>query len=246
MARNRKKKALYEVISKTRLKSSYGKALEQLRSGKAAEDEPIAARAGMKIAERVAGWPKRPKMAQFNAGRIELSMPYQLAIALLLGLVLLILVAFRLGQINQKAADSAIKMQEPPQEAVGQPTTTAPQMPAPVEKPALAATSAEKVEPATPKGNNRIVIQSWQSRAQLEPVKDYFAKVGIETEIRKIDNWWYLVTKDKYENPEKSGTDGYSAKQKIIKLGAKYKAPQGYGSFGPEPFHDAYGMKFDD
>ena len=245
MARNRKKKALYEVISKARFKSSYGKALERLQSGKAAEDEPIAARAGMEIAERAAGWPRRPKMAQFNAGRIEISMPYQLAIALLLGLVLLILVAFRLGQINQKAADSAIKMQEPPQEAVGRPIATAPQMPAPVEKPASVAASAEKVEPATPKGNNRIVIQTWQSRAQLEPVKDFFARVGIETEIRKIDNWWYLITKDKYENPERQGTDGYSAKQKIIELGAKYKAPPGRETFGPKPFDDAYGMKFD-
>ncbi len=57
---------------------------------------------------------------------------------------------------------------------------------------------------------------------------------------------YYLVTKEKYDNPERSGTDGSKAKQDIIKLGAAYKAPQGYGTFGPKPFHDAYGMRFDD
>jgi len=30
-----------------------------------------------------------------------------------------------------------------------------------------------------------------------------------------------------------------------VKIGADYKAPQGFGSFGTKPFHDAYGMKFD-
>jgi hypothetical protein len=80
----------------------------------------------------------------------------------------------------------------------------------------------------------------------LEPVKEHFAQFGIETEIKRIDEWYYLVTKDKYDNPQKPGTDGYLARQRIIELGAQYKAPPGYETFGKEPFHDAYGMKFDD
>jgi len=122
-----------------------------------------------------------------------------------------------------------------------------PQTPAPVERvaPAPAAVSAVKVEPVKQKGNNRIVIQTYQLRADLEPVKQFFAQFGIETEIIKINDWYYLVTKDKYENPEKPGTDGYLAKQKIIELGTKYKAPQGYETFGKKPFYDAYGMNFD-
>jgi len=80
----------------------------------------------------------------------------------------------------------------------------------------------------------------------LEPVKQYFASFGIETEIRQVGSWYYLVTKDKYENPERPGTEGYVAKERIIKLGANYKAPPGYESFGTQPFHDAYGMRFDD
>ena len=90
------------------------------------------------------------------------------------------------------------------------------------------------------------MIQTYQLRTHLEPVKQYFAQFGIETDIKKIGDWYYLVTKDKYENPEKSGTDGYFAKQKIIELGAEYKAPQGYETFGSKPFYDAYGQRFDD
>jgi hypothetical protein len=80
----------------------------------------------------------------------------------------------------------------------------------------------------------------------LEPAKQYFADKGIETEIRKSGDAYLLVTKEKYDNPERPGTDGYAAKQKIIELGAQYKAPQGFDQFGTKPFHDAYGMKFDD
>ena len=72
------------------------------------------------------------------------------------------------------------------------------------------------------------------------------SKKMTETEIKKVGDWYYLVTKHRYEKPDRAGTDGYLAKQEIIKLGAKYKAPAGYESFGREPFHDAYGKKFDD
>ena len=107
--------------------------------------------------------------------------------------------------------------------------------------------NGEKTELAESKGNNRIVIQEYQVRAHLEPVQQYFAQFGIETEIIPIDNQWFLVTKAKYEeNPKRPGTDGYLAKQKIIEFGAQYKAPQGYETFAPHFFKDAYGMKFDD
>jgi len=179
---------------------------------------------------------------QFNAGRIEISMPYQVAIALLLGIILLFLVVFRLGQITYLSSQEVIEpgvetpqtVQEGPAKVTAEPRQTT--VPA----------SGEKLEPLRTQGNNRIVIQTYQFRAQLEPAKQYFARFGIETEIRKIGDWYYLVTSNKYENPEKAGTDGYLAKQKIIELGAEYKAPQGYETFGTKPFHDAYGMRFDD
>ena len=237
MVRKRKKKALYEVISKAQSKPGGDKPLEQLHPGKSDKERPEGESA-TQIPERVAKWPKRPRIVQFNAGKIEISIPYQVAIALLLGVILLVLVAFRLGQrakseqgVTTSNVERAVKTGESSSKVPNLSTSE-------TKKPAAAAQK--------PKGNNRIVIQTYQLRTDLEPVKQYFAQFGIETDIKKIGDWYYLVTKDKYENPEKLGTDGYFAKQKIIELGAKYKAPQGYETFGSKPFHDAYGQRFDD
>ena len=249
MARNRRK-PLYEVIGKTFAKSGYGKTLEQPHPEKSGKDKPTAARSAIRVSERPAQWPRRPKIVQFNADRIEISMPYQIAIALLLGVVLLVLIVFRLGQItylsSQKTADSAAKMPKNQQTEAEQVVSEASQTPVPTEEIAPVSAFVENIEPAEPKGNNRIVIQTYQLRTHLEPVKQYFAEKGVETEIRRIGGIYYLVTEKRYENPERQGTDGYIAKQEIIKLGAKYKAPQGYETFGSRPFHDAYGMRFDD
>jgi len=246
MVRNRKKKSLYEVIGKTWPKSSYGKTLEQLYPEKSGDAKPTTAKSAIQVPKRAAQWPKRLRIVQFNAGRIEISMPYQLAIAVLLGVVLLVLVVFRLGQISQKVANPAVKIPKSVQKVAERATAGIPQTPGVAEKTALASASAEKAEPIKLTGNNRIVIQTYQLRTHLEPAKQYFAQFGIETEIKKIGDWYYLVTTNKYENPEKPGTDGYIAKQKIIELGAKYKAPPGYESFGSKPFDTAFGKKFDD
>jgi hypothetical protein len=248
MARNRRKIPLYEVI-KARPKSSYGKTLEQLHEKKPDEDVPTAATSADETPERPIKWPRRPKIIQFNAGRIEISMSYPLVIALLLGFVLLVLVVFRLGQFTYagkgEIADLSGEMSM--REVAGGSTAGQTQTPEQLGEASLdIPASAEKVRSVRPKGNNRIVIQTYQVRADLEPVKQYFANFGIETEIRKIDDWYYLVTKNKYENPERPGTDGYLVEQKIIELGAKYEAPQGYETFGTKPFHDAYGKRFDD
>lgn len=237
MARYRKKKGLYEVISKTWPKPGGDKTLEQLPPEKSDKERPTG-ESTTRMPERVARWPKRPRIVQFNAGKIEISIPYQLAIALLLGVILLVLIAFRLGQ-RTKSEQGATTSNVERAVKTGESSSKVPNLSASeTKKPAAA---VEK-----PKGNNRIVIQTYQLRTHLEPVKEYFARFGIETEIKKIGDWYYLVTKDKYENPEKSGTDGYFAKQKIIELGAEYKAPQGYETFGSKPFHDAYGQRFDD
>jgi len=247
MAHNREKMALYEVMSKaTWPKPHADKVLEQpppQPEGISKDEHPIAKLA----ASGRVRWLNKPRIVQYNAGRVEISVPYQFAIALLLGLVLLVLVVFRLGQISQKAVGPVAKMPESVQKAVPKVTAVAaPQRTAPVVEKTPVPPVVQKVEPVKPKGDNRIVIQSYQLRADLEPVRQYFAGFGIETEIMKIDDWYYLVTKGKYENPGKPGTDGYLAKQKIIELGAKYKAPQGSETFGDQPFRDAYGKKFDE
>lgn len=236
MAHNREKKALYEVMSKiTWPKPHADKGLEPPPQEQPVEEprrdeHPIA-----KLATPArARWLNKPRMVQYNTGRIEISMPYQLAIALLLGLIVLVLIAFRLGQGSKEITGPDVKNT----------TVGAPRAAAPAREKAPAPPVVQKVELAKPKGDNRIVIQSYQFRADLEPVKQYFAQFGIETEIIKIDAWYYLVTKNKYENPGKPGTDGYLAKQKIVELGAQYKAPAGSETFGSTPFSDAYGKKF--
>jgi hypothetical protein len=246
MALSRKKKSLYEVVGKTWSKSRYDKTLEKPQPAPAPADEPTAQQA-TKLSEKLAKWPRRPRIIQFNAGRIEMSIRYEVAVALLLGFILLALIIFRLGQ-SGSPADKKLpeaRTQTPAATQLIPPANELAQRPAPPEEP-VAAALAERIEQPEPTGDNRIVIQTYQLRPHLVPVQQYFARFGIETEIMKMGDWYYLVTKNKYENPERPGTDGFAAKQKIIELGAAYRAPLGYESFGDKPFHDAYGMRFEE
>lgn len=240
MVRSRKKKALYEVIGKAGSRSGYDRKLEPLHP----EEPGKETTAGANSVSRPTGiamWPRRPRMLQFTAGRMEISVPYQIAVAMILGVVLVLLVVFRMGEgyakrqaTGEQAAPAAETLQpEPPDAIVGAPP-----------QPAVAA--AQEAKPAEPMGNNRIVIQTYQLRTHLVPVQEYFARLGIETRIARIGDWYYLMTVEKYDNPDRPGTDGYVAKQRIIDLGAKYKAPTGFESFAPNLFKDAYGMRFDE
>ena len=171
MARNRRKKGLYEVIGKGSFKPSYNKTLEQL-CPKEPDKESAAEEPTAQAPQMVPGWPKRPRIVQFNAGRIEISIPYQLGIAVLLGVVLLVLVVFRLGQnlSVQKPADSAAEVPKGVQKVTERPTAGTTQMPDAVRKVPL---NAKKAEPAKliSKGNNRIVITQHQTRRELAPVQ---------------------------------------------------------------------------
>jgi len=231
MVRNPSKKALYEVVGK----AGAGKNLEPLH--RFVSDS---AGSGGQIVQPAMQWPKRPRMIQINAGRLEISMPYQLAVAIVMLVILLFLVAYRLGQ-NAGQSNTAAIVDLPA--AAQQKSPTVLKVPTEIKKQPIA---VKKAKPAGSKYRNRIVIQTYPLRAHLEPVRQYFAKNGIATEIKKIGDRYFLVTGEKYQNPERPGTNGYLAKQRIIELGAKYKAPHGRETFGSRPFHDAYGMKFDD
>lgn len=245
MARFRRgKKSLYEVMSKARLKPSYRKTLEPLRPAEPIEDEPTLEKPGPALPAGAAKWWTKSKYVQINAGRIEISVPYQLAIAILLGLIVLMLLAFRLGQFSRQAANSNAKIlpAEHSNPTGADPSTAAEKQPS--SKETFVPDKSDLLTDSD--ANNRIVIQTFQVRSHLEPVREYFAQFGIETEIRKIGDWYYLITKNKYQNPQKQGTDGYLMKQKIVQLGANYKAPPGRETFAPNLFKDAYGIKLDD
>jgi hypothetical protein len=236
MARNRRKKALYEVISKGWPKTETGRLTEPLRPAEAENKDPPAptepAEAGP---EKASQWPKRPNMVQVNASRIEISIPYQIAIALLLGLVVMVLGAYRLGQASS-VAEPAAPVASPPDPS-HRPTKTETIDP----EPTPAASGRESV--ATEPGDHVIVLVQFRGRAHLVPPQEYFAENGIETEIvPKANGWYFLVTKERFFDTEKPGGRGYAVKDLIHRIGPSYVAPAGFEPF-PRGFTDAYGMK---
>jgi hypothetical protein len=240
--------SLYEVIGQSKSKSGYGKTVKKLAPAKPDKEEPTAVKTTVLVSERATHWPRKPKLLQFNAGRIEISLPYPLAIAVFLGLILLFLVALWLGETGylnrNRITNSAGTVFDSLRKKVG--GELAGEGGRVSENENILPKNIEENEIVGSKGNNRIVIQTYHTREDLELVQYYFSEGNIDTEIRKIGNTFYLVSADKFENPGREGTDGYAAKQKIIKWGARYKAPQGYESFAPNLFSDAYGKKFDD
>jgi len=244
MARNPKRKALYEVMGKGRLRPSAGKKLEPLRIDKSSKEEPAAiTKSDTVVPERSAPWWRRPKLIRINADRLEISIPYQVAIALLLGLVALLLIVFRFGQFYQRAANSRTVIRKLEQENPAE-RPTGDTRPDPASSERLSP-GEEKPEPAKPAGDHVIVLVQYTRRPDLVPVRQHFAQYGIETEIVQEGVWYFLITKDRYQNPANPGTDGYKAKQRIIEVGAEYKgkAPEGYETFAPHFFRDAYGKK---
>jgi len=266
MARYRGKKALYEVMSKSRIKPGAAKTVEPLNPKKDEPQERLTAalinppEGGQNdvkkpVAEKLQAatqWWKKPRILQLNAGRIEFSLPYQIAIAIVLGLILLILIVYRLGQLSisgQKAAgplEGATNNAQvnPPgrinptgQESIRR----TPQADSAMSQPPV----HQNPVPAQSAGKNVIVLAEYGARADLEPVRKFFAQYGIELEIVVENGRYFLQTKNTYDNPDNAGTDGYKAKQNIIKTGAAYKgkAPEGYETFAPRYFSDAYGKK---
>jgi hypothetical protein len=247
MVYNGKKKALYEVMGRAGSKPGY----EQLHNDGSAGENPST---NPETPSGVVRWTRKLSFAQFNAGKIEFSIPYQVGIAIVLGTLLTAVVLFRLGQwVGSR--DTVTSTPTTAKPVVNKPVEARPAAPKPasqdvpaVKQPVVQNASAADVAANQPvsTGKNRIVLKIYQVRSHLEPAKEFFDKMGVTTEIIEKGNWYYLVTKNKYDNPEKAGTDGYLAKQKIIELGAGYKAPVGFETFGPKPFSDAFGMRFDE
>ena len=247
MVKNKRKKALYEVMSKARDKPGYGRTLEKMQPKSSVEVKSAVNKETSKATSR---WMRKPRIVQFNFGRIEFSMPYQLAVALALGLILLVLAAFRLGQeynpTDQGAISTAVERPQINRRTPIEREAADIREPlAPVEDSTLR--GIEDVTPVQPKstGNNVIVLVQYEARADLVPVKAHFAEYGIETEIVMESGSYFLQTKNRYDNPGTPGTDGYKVKQKIIEVGAKYKgrAPPTFETFAPNFFSDAYGKK---
>lgn len=243
MARNRGKKALYEVMSTARSKSALGRTPERAAAERSVENEPPF-RAGSQppASKGAAKWWKKPRIVQLNGGRIEFSVPYQIAVAATLVLVFMLLASYRLGQFSGP--------DEPQAPPGGQPRTQTPEPQSraaadmtPPAAPAQRTPEPERVQPAAPAGDNVIVLAHYHTMADLQPVLAHFAAHNIETEIVPVDGQYRLQTKQRYVSTTTPGSDGYKAIQRIKEVGALYKgkAPPGYEPFAPHYFSDAYG-----
>ena len=247
MVRNRGKKALYEVMSKARVKSEPGKIVEHLRPAKSDQDaSAVEQKSVAGVPKSTAKWWRKPRIVQINAGRIEFSMPYQIAVVLLLGFIFVTIAAYRLGQSSNPTQQQQVVQSEPEQRETDSesPTELASSNIVPPPKPAEdTVPKTEVAEPAEPTGNNVIVLVQYHALPDLAPVQAHFAEHGIELEIDPQQGSYFLQTVQRYDNPANPGTDGYKALQKIKEVGKKYKAPEGYETFAPHYFSDAYGKK---
>jgi len=174
-----------------------------------------------------------------------LSIRYPIAGLLALAVVLGVLGAFKLSQLYGPKE----KQLPTPEVRAGGNYADSPMLSRQKVSTDLAATDEESAPGAAgedlprPAGDHVIVIATYKRGEDLVPVKEYFDKNGIETQIQERGDYYFLVTKDKLQSPRRAGTNGYYALQRIKQVGADYKAPQGYESFAPNLFQDAYGMK---
>ena len=99
MARYRGQKALYEVMHKSRVKPGLIEPVQgppsdvQPQANLPVTDDP----APEQTPHTAVRW-RQPRWIQFNAGRVELTVPYPIAIAIVLALILIVVAAYRLGQ----------------------------------------------------------------------------------------------------------------------------------------------------
>lgn len=84
---------------------------------------------------------------------------------------------------------------------------------------------------AGPPKDHIIVIATHKDAEQLKPVSKYFAEKGIASEIRESGVFYTLVTSNRFSGPKNASSKLNEAKKQIIKVGADYKAPEGFLSF---------------
>jgi hypothetical protein len=212
----------------------------------------------------------RPKAVQWNAGRIEISVPYHIGVAVLLAAFLVVLIAFRLGENHAAKPVQAAGPATPPVRPTPQ-NAALTDMSAPTPASETPPAAPRVVEPAPvpqvpsvqpEQGDHLIVLARSSEEKDFDPVIAYFAEheigliaLPLNDATRKTfaeygfnpsslpgGEGFLLVTKNRYENPNRAGTKGYEVLQKIKELGPLYKPPKGGKSFAPNNFGDAYGM----
>ncbi len=215
----------------------------------------------------------RPKAVQVHDGRIEISLPYTIGVTVLLISVLLVLGAFRLGQMQHRyrlpAVNSSVagKVKTPAPapkvepEVKQSPARAEPPAPAPGVE-AVASDADVTTAPATVQGGDHVIVLAQHAqREPLDAVKAYFGSQGIATEVISVAKLRdYLVGQG--INAGVLGTRGGF----MLVTARYYDNPQNQGTDGykakqeiievgrrykpksasesfPNYFSDAYGMK---
>jgi len=245
MSRYRGQKALYEVIGRSRSKtrSNQGRLIEPLHAPEAVkEPKPELEEAETNNAhnEQIR-W--EPRAIQFNSGRVELLLPYPVVFILALGVLIVMLAAFKLGQAsssgNREARIDLDQKNSQANASSGEPG----QVNAVLGQTEKKEEAKQSVFDGTVRPGNAILIQEHGSLPDLVPVKQFFAERGIATEIIRTGNTFLLVTRERFAgNPDLQGAQGYPLKQRIIELGTNYQAPPDRARF--TGFADAYGKYF--
>jgi outer membrane biosynthesis protein TonB len=137
----------------------------------------------------------RPKAVQLHDGRIEVSLPYTLGVTVLLIAILLVLGAFRLGQMQHRTSPPAVTSSAPGTTNQVKQVTPKPdpapvrqETPAPVPAPAPAneTTSAGPSNAATPpakSGDHVIVLAQNAQSKPLESAQTFFKEHGVALEV---------------------------------------------------------------
>jgi hypothetical protein len=135
----------------------------------------------------------RPKPVQLHDGRVEISVPYPIGVTIVLAAIVLVLAAFRLGQMQRGSGLEAVKSTPPGKAQVNKepapetadnrttPIAVEPRKDVPPVAPKPEA-EASVADPAT-QGNNVIVLAQYSKRDDLDEASVYFAQHGIATRV---------------------------------------------------------------
>ncbi|MBN1815796.1 MAG: hypothetical protein JW828_00455 [Sedimentisphaerales bacterium] len=244
MARNTGRMALYEAISQSRKKQagkeSQRQKIVRLRSGflRKRKEGRIAAKKTLLRRK------PNPSAAGVQGIRTKIGLSYVTAVLIALGLIVIVLAGIKLGQLAGRRGPEQGRSGIVGNTDRGgeQDLRTGPYENRRSTEPNEDLQQGNEAFVSST-GQNVIVIASYGREPDLVPVQTHFAEQGIATEVRSLGDNYLLVTRQRYDNPNRRDSNGYAALQKVKEIGAGYKAPSGYERFGSRPFQDAYGRK---
>ncbi len=244
MTKNQRK-VFYEAIRKSQEKIASGIKSGRFSSGK--KETPKFADGGKEtlgLQDGVLSAGKKTEISSLTR-TLVISVPYRVAGVIVLAMILVVLMAFWLGQIRgtrRSVELEPVQVSEPAMTEQDEGSVTAEFEETDESGPVLDKTEADKAIFSST-GSNVIVIATVKDAEDLKPVQEYFSANGVGTKILQRELYSFLVTTDRFQSPNRRGSNGYKALQLIKKIGLDYKVPDGGKNFGKEPFQDAYPMK---